>query len=138
MMKVFLFILAPLCLFVCVSVSHMLKLSECNNYDGIFSKIKYDHRLVEDILAFIGAISLRGCLTKCLYDPICLTVNYRRDNSACELLGVAVQMYDPTKNATLVSAPGWNHFETDYTIRQVKHEVFSHLFKHLKLFNQEI
>ena len=137
-MRTLLFILILLGFVVEICVSHMLKLSECSNYDGKFSKIKYDQRLVGDILASIGAISLRGCLTKCLFDPICLTANYRRENSTCELLGVAVQYFNSTKNATLVSAPGWNHFETDYTIRQVKHEVFSHLFKHLKLFNQEI
>ena len=120
MMKTLSLIVALLGCFVGICVSHMLKLSECSNYDGKFSKIKYDQRLVGDILAFIGAISLRECLTKCLYDPICLTVNYRRENSTCELLGVAVQVYDPTKNGTLVSAPRWHHYETYYTIKQVE------------------
>ncbi|XP_066918596.1 uncharacterized protein [Clytia hemisphaerica] len=118
-MKTFWSILAILGFFIATCFSHMLKLNECGNYDGIFSKIKYDQRLIGDILNVIGAITLRGCLTKCLYHPICLSVNYRRANSTCELLGVAIQVYNPTKNDTLISDAGWNHFETDYTIKQL-------------------
>uniref|UniRef100_A0A7M5UJ30 Apple domain-containing protein n=1 Tax=Clytia hemisphaerica TaxID=252671 RepID=A0A7M5UJ30_9CNID len=112
-------VLCLLSLFVSGCVTHMLKLSECNNYDGKFSKIKYNHRLIGDMLVVIETISLRGCLTKCLYHSVCLTVNYRRDNSTCELLGVAIQVFNPVKNTTLLLAPGWHHYETDYTAKQL-------------------
>ena len=104
-----------------VSLCHILRLPECNKYDAIFSKIKYDVRLVGDILEELSssAITLRKCLTKCMLHSTCLSINFMRENSTCELLGVAAQKPNAIKNPSYVQAPGWKHFETDYTAKKV-------------------
>ena len=116
MMKIFfifLFALVGFCL------SHILKLPECQNYNAVFSKVKHDYRLLGEILASIGGILLPQCLSRCMIHPNCISVNYRRDNSHCELLGVAAQLFDRLRNSSFVTSPGWLHLETDYTIKKV-------------------
>ena len=106
-----------LCFIVfCVSVtfSHVLQLKQCHNYDAEFSKITYGQRLLGEILSTLSSLSLRGCLTKCMYHMGCLSVNYMRDNSICEILGNTIHRNVPDHVSISSNESGWNHFETNY------------------------
>ena len=90
----------------------MLKLKECNIYDAEFSRIKYGYRLTGNSLEFLYQISLRKCVSDCTHHIECRSVNYHRENSTCEFLGVAVNSFVQDVD-NLLKAPGWNHFETN-------------------------
>ena len=107
---------------VCVSVtfSHVLQLSQCRNYDAEFSKITYGQRLIGDIFQTLSSLSLRECLTKCLYHLGCLSVNYNRDDSTCEILQNTIQRNTPDRVNISMDESGWNHFETNYDRKEVK------------------
>uniref|UniRef100_A0A7M5TYV2 Apple domain-containing protein n=1 Tax=Clytia hemisphaerica TaxID=252671 RepID=A0A7M5TYV2_9CNID len=96
-----------------ISLSHILRLPECNNYDAKFSKISYHQRLIGNILKTLDFISLRKCLTKCMWHLRCQSVNFKRQNETCELLGNSLQS-NLTGNVLSVPQTGWIHFETDY------------------------
>uniref|UniRef100_A0A7M5V561 Apple domain-containing protein n=1 Tax=Clytia hemisphaerica TaxID=252671 RepID=A0A7M5V561_9CNID len=100
-------------LIICITVgySHVLQLKQCRNFDAEFSKITYGQRLLGDIFKTLDSISLRRCLTKCLYYMGCLSVNYMRTNQICEILGNSLQR---NSSAALSSNETWNHFETNY------------------------
>ena len=101
-----------------LSLPHILRLSECALYDAIFSQITYHNRLIGNILTLIEMISLRKCLTRCVYSSGCFSVNYMRENEKCELVGDAAQQ-NSTGSVSFEEADGWNHFETNYNITTV-------------------
>ena len=101
-----------------LSSTHILRLTDCNIYDAEFSKIKYHNRLVGSIITLIDLITLRKCLTKCLYLPTCYSVNYMRQDEKCELLGDAAQR-NVTGAVSFEVANGWNHIETNYDRKSV-------------------
>ena len=115
---------------VCVSVtfSHVLQLSQCRSYDAEFSKITYGQRLIGDIFQTLSSLSLRECLTKCLYHLGCLSVNYNRDDSTCEILQNTIQRNTPDRVNISMDESGWNHFETNYNSELVKTKVSDKLF----------
>ena len=80
--------------------------------------LNFHQRLVGNILELLEFISLRKCLTKCMFHPSCQSVNFMRHNETCELLGNSAQK-NLTGNAVFVSADGWNHFETDFDEKTV-------------------
>jgi len=47
--------------------SHVFQLKQCNNFDAEFSKVTYGQRLLGEILLTLSSLSLRGCLTECMY-----------------------------------------------------------------------
>ena len=117
----------------CISIgfSHVLQLKQCHDYDAEFSQITYGRRLLGDIFTTLDSISLRGCLSKCLYHLGCLSVNYMRANQICEILGNTVQQNSSLYAVLASNESDWNHFETNYNRKAVR--IFSHSF-HFLLF----
>uniref|UniRef100_A0A7M5WR55 Apple domain-containing protein n=2 Tax=Clytia hemisphaerica TaxID=252671 RepID=A0A7M5WR55_9CNID len=93
--------------------STILREAQCNIYDAEFSKIKYNQRLIGNILDFIESVSLRRCLTNCLHHPNCQSVNYMRPGKLCQILDDAFQL-NVTGTVRFERADDWNHFETNY------------------------
>ena len=108
-----------------ISYTHILKLPQCNKYDAIFSKITLNRRLIGGEITHIVTISLRKCLTKCMFHITCLSVNYMRQAEECQLLAITAQRNE-TGNALWATANGWNHFETDYNTKSVSEDL--HVF----------
>ena len=104
------------------TLSTMLKVNQCGIYDAEFSKIKYDHRLVGSLIDTLYLISLRQCLTKCMLNTSCKSVNYMRHNQTCDLSSSLSQEHECNPLAGIVyeQAEGWNHFQTDFKKRAVR------------------
>eukprot|EP00111_Clytia_hemisphaerica_P001715 TCONS_00004857-protein len=105
--------------FVNETFSHVFQLDQCRNFDAEFSKITYGQRLIGDIFQTLSLLSLRECLTKCLYYLGCLSVNYNRDDSTCEILGNTIQRNISDQTDILSGDEEWNHFETNYDRKEI-------------------
>jgi len=88
---------------------NILKLTECSLYDGQFSNIRSNVRLNETMLSVLNDVSLLQCETQCTVHPQCLSVNYMKTNSTCELLA-GDQKCGMSEN--WVDASGWTHYGT--------------------------
>ncbi|XP_066923681.1 uncharacterized protein [Clytia hemisphaerica] len=106
-------IIALLVLVIGIANSEILRLRQCNKYDAEFSKIKYNHRLVGATITELGLLSLRKCLTRCMYHTTCHSVNYMRSNERCELVGDSAEQ-NSTRMTTFEQRQGWNHIETNF------------------------
>ena len=91
----------------------ILRLSQCNVYDAEFSRIKHNNRLVGNKIVLLVSITLRKCLTQCMYHSLCQSVNYMRLDEKCELLGDSAQL-NATGLVNFELATGWNHLETNF------------------------
>ena len=111
--------------FVSVTLPHVLQLHQCHNFDAEFSKITYGQRLLGDIFQNLTSLSLRECLTKCLYHLGCLSVNYNRYNSTCEILRNTIQRNTPDRVILSSDDSRWNHFETNYDRKAVRFGFFA-------------
>lgn len=111
--------------------SHVFQLKQCNNFDAEFSKVTYGQRLLGEILLTLSSLSLRGCLTECMYHLGCLSVNYMREDSTCEILGNTIQRNIEEHVTVLTNQTGWNHFETNYDRKAVSYQYHSFTFEPL-------
>jgi len=89
--------------------SNILKLSECGLYDAEFSKISNNVKLNTTILTVLNGVSLIQCETQCTAHQHCLSVNYKKSDSLCELVD-----YDQKCGFSdfWVEVPGWTHYGT--------------------------
>ena len=67
--------------------TYMLKLPQCNKYDGLFSVVFPHAKLIHGKVHTITQVTLLDCLQSCVYHPTCRSVNYKKDSSSldCEL-----------------------------------------------------
>jgi len=88
--------------------SNILRVRECSLYDAEFGNIRYNVRLSKIILLELNNTSLLQCETQCTLHPQCLSVNYLKKDSFCEL--VDSEVCEISHN--LVDTPGWRHYGT--------------------------
>jgi len=92
----------------------MLKVTDCSLYDAEFSVLHRDMRFPQGIYSpVLYETNLKQCLTKCVLDTSCLSVNYLKSNGTCEFVDVDLyRIALPITDHMFEEAPGWVHFNT--------------------------
>lgn len=86
----------------------MLKSPQCAKYDAEFSVVYPNSRIPFGINETIHASNLEECLTKCLFHPVCRSVNFYGINGTC----VVIDHNYLIPKQILQEDDGWNYYAT--------------------------
>ena len=86
----------------------ILRLSECNKFDGMFSVVEKNKKLVGAVIASFANKRDFECVGLCMRHLDCKSINHQSKNNKCELLSKE----KGDSGTTLERHKGWMQVET--------------------------